>query len=96
VLAALAAHGRRVPADVSVVAICPDEVAERFTPALTSVPIPADEVGAQAVRLLMRKLLDQPVPAATLLDPTLTVRGSTAPVPASRDGAVVPAAAPAP
>jgi DNA-binding LacI/PurR family transcriptional regulator len=87
VLAALAAHGRRVPADVSVVAICPDEVAERFTPALTSVPIPADEVGAQAVRLLMRKLVDQPVPAATLLDPTLTVRGSTAPAPPSRDGA---------
>jgi DNA-binding LacI/PurR family transcriptional regulator len=92
VLAALAANGRRVPADISVVAICPDEVAERFSPALTSVPIPADEVGAQAVRLLMSKLLDQPVPAATLLEPTLTVRDSTARAPALKDG-TAPAAA---
>jgi len=67
-----------------------DEVAERFAPPLTSVPIPADEVGTQAVRLLMRKLLNQPVPAATLLDPRLTVRGSTAAAPASRDGAAAP------
>jgi DNA-binding LacI/PurR family transcriptional regulator len=77
VLAALPAHGRRVPDDVSVVAICPDEVAERATPALTSVLIPADEVGDQAVRLLMRKLGDEPVPDATLLGPRLTVRVST-------------------
>jgi DNA-binding LacI/PurR family transcriptional regulator len=78
-LAALPAHGRRVPDDVSVVAICPDEVAERATPALTSVLVPADEVGDQAVRLLMRKLGSEPVPDATLLGPRLTVRASTAP-----------------
>jgi DNA-binding LacI/PurR family transcriptional regulator len=77
VLTALPALGRRVPEDVSVVAICPDEVAERATPALTSVLIPADEVGDQAVRLLMRKLVDEPVPDATLLGPRLAVRAST-------------------
>jgi DNA-binding LacI/PurR family transcriptional regulator len=78
VLAALPALGRRVPEDVSVVAICPDELAERATPALTSVSIPADDVGDRAVRLLMEKLVDQPVPEATLLGPRLTVRASTA------------------
>jgi DNA-binding LacI/PurR family transcriptional regulator len=81
---ALAALGRRVPEDISVVAICPDEVAERSTPSLTSVLIPAEEVGAQAVTLLMRKLEGDAVPDASLLAPRLTVRASTAgaPVPA--------------
>lgn len=86
VLAALPALGRRVPEDISVVAICPDELAERVKPTLTSVLIPAEEVGDQAVRLLMRKLAEQPVPDATLLGPRLTVRTSTAPAPAFRVG----------
>ncbi|MFV2097736.1 MULTISPECIES: LacI family DNA-binding transcriptional regulator [unclassified Micromonospora] len=79
VLAALPTLGRRVPDDISVVAICPDEVAERSGPALTSVLIPAEEVGRQAVSLLMRKVRGDAVPAATLLDPRLTVRASTGP-----------------
>lgn len=83
VLAALPTLGRRVPDDISVVAICPDEVAERSGPALTSVLIPAEEVGRQAVSLLMRKVQGDAVPAATLLDPRLTVRASTGPGPAA-------------
>ncbi|MEV1287574.1 LacI family DNA-binding transcriptional regulator [Micromonospora sp. NPDC049679] len=77
VLTALPALGRAVPRDVSVVAICPDEVAERTTPALSSVLIPAEEVGRQAVSMLMRKLAGEAVPPATLLQPRLTVRAST-------------------
>ncbi|MEJ3750293.1 LacI family DNA-binding transcriptional regulator [Actinomycetes bacterium KLBMP 9797] len=77
VLAILPTLGRQVPHDISVVAICPDEVAERASPALTSVLIPAEDVGRQAVTLLMRKLEGQPAPAGTLLDPRLTVRAST-------------------
>ncbi|GAA4447065.1 LacI family DNA-binding transcriptional regulator [Phytohabitans houttuyneae] len=79
-LAALPLLGRQVPHDISVMAICPDEVAERASPALTSVLIPAEDVGHQAVTLLMRKLEGQQVPAATLLDPRLTVRASTSAV----------------
>src|SRR5262249_47715592 len=41
-LEALAALGRRVPDDVSVVAICPDELSEHARPAVTSVAIPAE------------------------------------------------------
>lgn len=78
VLAALPQLGRRVPGDISVVAICPDEVADRVSPTLTSVLIPAEEVGWKAVSLLMRKLEGEEVPEATLLDPRLTVRASTA------------------
>lgn len=78
-LGALRMLGRRVPEDVSVIAICPDDVAERTGPALTSVLIPAADVGHQAVRLLMAKLEGDQVPAATLLEPRLTIRHSTGP-----------------
>ncbi|MEV0609048.1 LacI family DNA-binding transcriptional regulator [Polymorphospora rubra] len=78
VMAVLPVLDRRVPRDVSVVAICPDQVAERTRPALSSVPIPAEEVGRNAVSLLMRKLTGAGVPDATLLVPTLTARSSTA------------------
>lgn len=77
VLGALRILGRRVPEDVSVVAICPDDIAERASPALTSVLIPAEDVGRQAVRLLMAKLEGQTVPDSTLLEPRLTIRESS-------------------
>jgi DNA-binding LacI/PurR family transcriptional regulator len=79
ILTALRTLGRRVPHDVSVVAICPDEVAVHATPHLTSVRIPAEEVGSLAVELLMSRLRGTEVPATTLLAPTITDRGSTAP-----------------
>ncbi|MGE5830179.1 MAG: LacI family DNA-binding transcriptional regulator [Micromonosporaceae bacterium] len=79
VLTAQRACRRRVPEEISVVAICPDEVADRSTPPLSSVLIPAEEVGAKAVTLLMRKLTGADVPDASLLAPRLTVRASTAP-----------------
>ncbi|MBQ1067716.1 LacI family DNA-binding transcriptional regulator [Micromonospora sp. D75] len=76
VLATLPLLGRRVPRDVSVVAICPDELAEQS--GLTCVPVPAEEVGRQAVALLMRRLSGEGVPEVTLLEPHLTVRDTSA------------------
>lgn len=73
--------GRRVPGDLSVVALCPDELAEQAALPLTSVAIPTAEVGARAVELLMAKLAHCAVPQATLLPPKLTQRASTAPRP---------------
>ncbi|HEU5028600.1 MAG TPA: LacI family DNA-binding transcriptional regulator [Spirillospora sp.] len=81
VVRALRANGRAVPHDVSVVAICPDEMAEHAEPPLSGVAIPAQEVGGRAVELLMGKLGGEAVPAATLLPPTLTPRASSAPAP---------------
>ena len=69
VLGALRQYGRRVPGDIAVVAICPDDIAERSSPALTSVLIPAEEVGRQAVRLLMEKLEGRAVPEAPCSSP---------------------------
>ncbi|MFD3928373.1 LacI family DNA-binding transcriptional regulator [Streptomyces sp. NPDC058614] len=71
--------GLRVPGDLSVTAICPDELAENVRVPVTSIAIPSAEVGAQAVELLMKKLAGTPVPEATLLAPRLTERASTAP-----------------
>ncbi|GIJ55393.1 LacI family DNA-binding transcriptional regulator [Virgisporangium aurantiacum] len=82
VLAALRDLGRKVPEDISVVAICPEEIAERTVPALTSVQIPAEEVGIRAVDLLMCKLGGVHPPQSTLLAPRLTARDSTMTAPA--------------
>jgi DNA-binding LacI/PurR family transcriptional regulator len=76
-LEAFRAAGRQAGEDLSVLALCPDDLAEQATPPLTSIAIPAEEVGRQAVGLLMAKLGGQRVPAATLLAPQLTVRAST-------------------
>ncbi|MEV0742099.1 LacI family DNA-binding transcriptional regulator [Streptomyces sp. NPDC050549] len=71
--------GLRVPGDLSVTAICPDELAESVRVPVTSVALPAAELGSRAVELLMKKLGGKTVPDATLLTPRLTERASTAP-----------------
>ncbi|MFF4356151.1 LacI family DNA-binding transcriptional regulator [Streptomyces sp. NPDC001604] len=71
--------GLRVPGDLSVTAICPDELAESVRVPVTSVALPSAEVGERAVELLMKKLGGSTVPEATLLPPRLTERASTTP-----------------
>ncbi|MEU9665329.1 LacI family DNA-binding transcriptional regulator [Streptomyces bobili] len=76
---AFARLGLRVPGDLSVTAICPDALAEGLPVPVTSIALPAAELGARAVDLLMRKLAGEDVPEATLLAPRLTRRASTGP-----------------
>ncbi|MET8765311.1 LacI family DNA-binding transcriptional regulator [Lentzea sp. NPDC004782] len=78
VTAALRALGRKVPEDVAVVAICPDELAEQTSPPFTSVRLPAEELGRRAVELLAGKLDGRAVEPLTLLAPKLVERASTA------------------
>jgi DNA-binding LacI/PurR family transcriptional regulator len=66
---------------VSVVAICPDQAALQASVQLTSVAIPAQEMGRQAVELVMAKIEGREPAALTLLPPRLTVRASTGPAP---------------
>jgi DNA-binding LacI/PurR family transcriptional regulator len=70
--------GRVIPEDVSVVAICPDQLALQSSPQLTSVSIPAEEMGRSAVDLVMAQLSGRPTDGTTLIPPTLTVRDSSA------------------
>jgi DNA-binding LacI/PurR family transcriptional regulator len=69
---------RTVPEDVSIVAVCPDQVAAQTSPQLSSVNMPAAELGSGAVQILMGRMNDGRSPGVTLLRPVLTVRGSTA------------------
>ncbi|TDD29671.1 LacI family transcriptional regulator [Kribbella turkmenica] len=69
--------GRRVPEDMSLVAICADDVAERQVPQLSSVTIPAERIGALAVESLITKLSGAEAPELTLLPPEFTARGSS-------------------
>lgn len=88
-----AAHlGLSVPGDLSVVGYDDDEnVAPCLVPALTTVRLPHREMGAQAMRLVLAGVLDDPPPVLTLtptpappatrtlLDCPLVIRESVAP-----------------
>jgi LacI family transcriptional regulator len=72
----------RCPDDVSVVGFNDMPFIGRLLPPLTSVRIPQREVGTAAAALLLERLADHASPAREiLLEPTLVVRGSTAPPP---------------
>jgi DNA-binding LacI/PurR family transcriptional regulator len=77
ITACLRAAGREVPGDIAVVAICADELAERMSPPLTSVRLPAEELGRHAVELLMAELDGRQPPPLVLLPPLLSRRAST-------------------
>lgn len=78
-IASFTAMGLRVPQDLSVIAICPDETAEQAPVPITSVSIPSGEIGTLAVDLLMAKLVGQDAPETTVLPARLTPRSTTAP-----------------
>ena len=79
VVATLRGRGRSVPDDVSVVAVCPQDVAVGQPLPLTSVDIPATAIGRIAVEMALARV-DGNQPAETrLLAPVLIERLSTAP-----------------
>ncbi|MET9171635.1 LacI family DNA-binding transcriptional regulator [Streptomyces misionensis] len=80
-LAVLRRQGRAVPEDVSVVAVCPEQVAVQASVRLTSVAVPAQELGRHAVELLVGKLDERETDGAVLIAPELTVRASSGPAP---------------
>ncbi|OIJ91066.1 LacI family transcriptional regulator [Streptomyces sp. MUSC 14] len=82
-LALLRQQGRAVPEDVSVVAICPDQVAVQASVRLTSVAVPAQEMGRRAVEHLVAKLDGRGGDGVVLLAPELTERASTGPASAT-------------
>ncbi|MEV1019521.1 LacI family DNA-binding transcriptional regulator [Streptomyces sp. NPDC050264] len=81
-LALLRQSGRAVPEDVSVVAVCPEQVAAHASVPLTSVAVPAQEMGRRAVEQVIARIegrgTDEEV---VLLAPELTLRESAAQAP---------------
>ncbi|MEU9047537.1 MULTISPECIES: LacI family DNA-binding transcriptional regulator [unclassified Kitasatospora] len=83
-LSLLRAGGRTVPEDASVIAICPDPLAEQHSPRLTSVTSPRKDLGQVAVEQVMARIAaraagDDPEDRLVLMPPELMVRESTAP-----------------
>ncbi|MET7517709.1 LacI family DNA-binding transcriptional regulator [Streptomyces sp. NPDC005480] len=79
-LSLLRSSGRVVPEDASVVALCPEQLAEQHYPRLTAVTGPTQELGDRAVELLMSQLDGRPNEEVALLQPVLTARESSGPV----------------
>jgi LacI family transcriptional regulator len=78
-LKALDEHGRRVPADCSIVSCDDLSFAEYLVPALTTVRLPFQETGERAAQLLLEHIRGEPIAARNLLPVELVVRGSTGP-----------------
>ena len=83
VLARLAERGVVVGSDLSVVAVCPTDVAVAQRIPMTSIDLPAENIGRVAVDMVMARL-DGDQPSETrLLSPVLTERESSAAAPAA-------------
>ena len=72
--------GRRIPEDISVIAISTGRVAQIVRPPLTTIDIDPHLIGYQAAEMLINRLeSDSTEVAQILLEPQLIVRESTAP-----------------
>jgi LacI family transcriptional regulator len=79
-LASLREHGLSIPEDVSVVGFDDVPLAAHFDPPLTTIRVPAHDLGFTAGRALLERLGRRAVTARTLLPTELIVRSSTAPL----------------
>jgi LacI family transcriptional regulator len=80
VLDTLRRNGLRVPEDVSVVAVHDLPLAEHLVPALTTVRMPLQELGARAVELLLASSPEDEVAEVVNTAMELVHRESTAPL----------------
>jgi LacI family repressor for deo operon, udp, cdd, tsx, nupC, and nupG len=82
---AIKSRGRSVPEDVSVVGFDDIRFARYSDPPLTTIAQPMEDLGREAMSLLLEILNRSDAPARKRILPTqLVVRGSTAPAPRSR------------
>jgi DNA-binding LacI/PurR family transcriptional regulator len=73
--------GLRVPLDISVLGFDDIPAAAFYTPRLTTIRQPLQQMGAAAATLLLKKISGARVPETTRIDPELILRESTAPPP---------------
>ena len=77
---ALAEAGLTVPGDFSIAGVAAQHWAENLHPPLTAADVPADEMGARAVELLIQRIADPATPHRHLLvAPPISLRGTTGP-----------------
>ncbi len=85
-IGAIRESGRRVPDDLSVVGFDDIPLAAYLDPPLTTIRIPAFELGLAAGQALVDRVANRPVADRTLLPIELVVRASTAPPGPRRGG----------
>ena len=73
------ARGLRVPQDISVTGFDGMDISEQVDPPLTTVKIPAAEMGRRAADYLIARIENSPIPEKTRFDAQLVIRGTTAP-----------------
>lgn len=76
--------GLRVPADVSVMGFDDIPAAEFYTPRLTTIRQPLQQMGSIAASLLLKKIEGVKIPEISRVDPELILRESTAKVTSKR------------
>jgi LacI family transcriptional regulator len=81
-VAAIREAGLSVPDDISVVGFDDIPLAAHFDPPLTTLRLPAFDLGLTAGRALLDRIAGREVPARTLLPTVLITRSSTTPSPA--------------
>ncbi|MER6832054.1 LacI family DNA-binding transcriptional regulator [Streptosporangium sp. NPDC000563] len=86
---ALRHAGLEIPRDFSVTGVAAQHWAENLHPPLTAADVPADQLGAHAVDLLIQRIANSETPVRhLLLAPPISLRFTTAPAPRrSADGA---------
>lgn len=78
---AITSRGLSCPGDISVVGYDNMPLAQHMTPPLTTIDIPAEELGRLAANMALRAIGEPDSPPELVQVPaTLIVRGSTAPV----------------
>lgn len=79
VIKAAQARGIRIPDQLSLIGMAGELMADVATPPLTTITFPAEEMGAIAARILLRRIDDGKASLEQVyVEPTLTLRGSTA------------------
>jgi DNA-binding LacI/PurR family transcriptional regulator len=77
---ALAQAGLTVPGDFSIVGVAARHWAENLHPPLTAADVPADELGARAIEMLIQRIADPATPHHhALVAPPISLRGTTGP-----------------
>lgn len=70
--------GLRIPEEVSLTGFDDIDLASLTDPPLTTLRVPVHEIGARSADYLLKRLRGEAVPASTLLEVELLLRGSTA------------------
>jgi LacI family transcriptional regulator len=85
VLRSMRRHRLRCPEDISVIGFNDMPFAEEFSPGLTTIRVPLEDIGTESARLLFERIQSGKIDSLLVRLPvSLVVRGSTGPAPKNR------------